>query len=147
MKSNMGYRNSNPAILSNPTFSKYLSSPPIKKPPKVVFIIDLLKGIDSDPPWSSPFQGAAFAQRPKWQSCHFVEPNVLEVPFLSANKKTTLGGFFIGGEEGIRTLVGCKTLNRFRVGAVVTASVPLQRGSKDTDFAREVQVARYVSMD
>lgn len=30
-----------------------------------------------------------------------------------------------GGEGGIRTRVGCNNPNRFRVGAVVTASVPL----------------------
>lgn len=31
----------------------------------------------------------------------------------------------IGGEGGIRTRVGCNSLNRFRVGAVMAASVPL----------------------
>src|SRR5690348_14886383 len=34
--------------------------------------------------------------------------------------------FWIGGEGGIRTHVGRLAPNRFRVGAVVTASVPLQ---------------------
>ncbi len=55
----------------------------------------------------------------------FVEPSVVLSTHFSKQKNTAMQCFFVYGEGGIRTHVGAKLPIRFRVGAVMTASVPL----------------------